>query len=137
MSQPQQTITRTPCPEELRMEFLPNAVGNKFLQYEALTFTFMDKACHEYNGGHWHFYHLSNGGFYMAPNRSDKLEMTWADNFFEGEMSADAAGIAISLMAQNAFAWEVDAGRFTEKYHALLDYASEHEEGALIYRFID
>lgn len=131
------TITKTTCPDEKRMDFLPNNVGSRFLQYEHLTFAFMDKACEQYGGGSWDFHSLSNGGFYMAPKMNSPLKLAWEDNYFEGEMSADAAGICVSLMAQNAFAWEIDPKKFTDRYHALLDYASQHEEAALIYRFID
>lgn len=131
------TITRTECPESLRMEFLPNAVGNQFFRYEQLTFAFMDKACPAYDGGYWNFYSLSNGGFYMALNIDNRLKLQWPDNYFEDEMSADAAGIGVSLMAQNTLACKAPSQRIIEQYYALRDYAAQHEEAAMIYRFID
>lgn len=132
-----QTITRTECPESLRMEFLPNAVGRQFFRYEQLTFAFMDKACPAYDGGYWNYYSLSNGGFYLALNTDERLKLQWPDNYFEDEMSADAAGICVSLMVQNAIAWDTPSQRITDQYYALRDYAAEHEEAAIIYRFID
>ena len=134
------SITRTKCPLEQRLTFLPKNVGQnsgRFLRYEHLTYTFMEKACPDYNGGFWEFYSLSNDGFYIAPDSEDLLKMQWHDNYFDGVMSADAAGICISLMAQSAFAWEVDSAHFGEKFNALRDYAAEHEEAAMIFRFID
>ena len=132
-----ETITKTKCPDDKRLDFLPDQVGNHFLRYENLTYNFMRKACNDYGGGFWDYYSLSNGGFYMVFNTEKSLKMIWEDNYFDAEMSADAAGISISLLAQNAFAWEVEPEKFTTKYHALLDYAAQHEEAALIYRFID
>ncbi|MEO0510820.1 MAG: antirestriction protein [Verrucomicrobiota bacterium] len=140
MSQTIKKITKTECPTGLRMDFLPNAVGGNIVQcvkYEHLTFAFMDKASPDYGSGFWNFYSLSNGGFYMAPEIDGDIRMEWEDNYFEGKMSADAAGISISLLAQNYFAWHVNRERFADKYHQLLDYAAQHKEAPAIYRFID
>lgn len=137
MSQTIKKITKTECPTDLRLDFLPNAVGSRFLQYEHLTFAFMDKASPDYGSGFWNFYSLSNDGFYMAPEIDGELRVAWEDNYFEGKMSADAAGISISLLAQNYFAWHVNRERFADKYHQLLDYAAQHKEAPTIYRFID
>lgn len=133
-------ITRTECPEDKRLNFLPRHIGEdsgQFLHYEHLTFSFLEKASPDYGGGFWSFYNLSNGGFYMAPALERPLRIIWEDNYFDSEMSPDAAGICVSLMAQNAFAWEIDIDRFGEKFHALRDYAAQHEEAHLIYSFID
>ena len=137
MSHKTKHITKTECPHDLRLDFLPQAVGKRFLQYESLTFAFMDKACEAYQGGLWNFYSLSNDGFYLAPDIEGDVHLKWEENYFDGTMSADAAGISISLLAQNALAWEFDPERFSDKYHALLDYAAQHEEAPLIFRFID
>lgn len=132
-------ITRTQCPENLRHEFLPKAVGKYFHRYEMLTLAFMDKACENYDRGYgyWNSYNLSNGGFYMSIRTEDRLKIQWPDNFFKGEMSADAAGIGVSLFAQNALCWEAKSERFNDQFYALRDYAAQHEEASLIFGFID
>lgn len=133
-------ITKTQVQEHLRSEFFPNALGSDsslYVKYENLTYAFLEKASTEYAGGFWDFYNLSNGGFYMAPSTEKTLKMEWLDNYYKGEMSADAAGICMNLMTLNAFAWQISADRFAPKYQALLDYASEHEEAPAIFRFID
>jgi len=130
-------ITKTKCPDNERLDFLPNVIGPRFLQYERLIYTYMDKASKDYHGGFWDYYSLSNGGFYMAYNAEKSLSMSWEDNYFEGVMGADSASIGINLMVQNAFAWEVNAERFTPLYHTLRDFAAQHEEAAFIFRFID
>lgn len=130
-------ITRTQCPDEEKLDFLFNRAGRDFLRYEHLTFAYMDHACEEYVGGSWDFYGLSNDGFYMALRHDKPLQMHWIENAYEGSMSADAAGIAISLMVQNRFAWKVDAQRYGDYFHALRDYAGQHPEAPAIFSFID
>lgn len=130
-------IIKTQCADEDRLDFLPNNVGKHFLRYENLTYDFMRKACKDYSGGFWDYQTLSNGGFYMTFQTDKKLRLVWPDNYFDDEMSADAASICIGLMTQNAFAWHVEPEKFTDKYHALLDYAAQHKEAGLIYAFIN
>lgn len=132
-----ESITKTKCPEDERLDFLPNTIGAKFLHYENLVYQFMSKASDDYNGGFWDYYSLSNGGFYMAYNCDDRMRMEWADNGFQGTMSTDAASICVNLMAQNAFAWQVSADRHGPQFDALRDYAVQHAEAQHILRFID
>ena len=132
-----ENITKKLYPESKRMEFLPKFVGKKFMKYETMIYEYLDCASEDYNGGFWEFYTLSNGGFYMAVESEKRFRMEWPDNYYEGEMSADAASIGVNLFVQNAFAWEVDAERFTDAFHQLRDYAAEHAEAPEIFRFID
>ena len=132
-----ENITRTLCPEHERLEFLPRFVGKQFLRYEMMVYSYLDRASEDYGGGFWNYYTLKNGGWYMAPDTEQRFRMAWPDNYYEGEMSADAAGIGVNLFVQNRFAWEVDAEKFTEAFHRLRDYAAEHAEASEIFRFID
>src|SRR5690554_1257973 len=99
----EEKITATMVSEEGRMAFLPRVAGNQFLKLEGLIFHFMGKLCCDYEGSTWEFYDLSNGGFYLAP-RIEKMYLAWADNYFEGAASGDAAGIIASLFAINTLA---------------------------------
>ena len=130
-------ITEQLVPLHERAGFLPKYGGKHFLHYEMLTYSLMERACESYAGGHWAFYTLSNGGFYMALDHDEPLTLTWPDNYFEGQMSAKAAGIAISLMVQSNLAFEAHGQRFTESFHKLRDYALDHAEASLIFGFID
>lgn len=130
-------ITSRLVPLHERASFLPNHAGKHFLRYESLTYCLMEQACDAYSGGLWTFHTLSNGGFFMAPDMDGRLQISWIDNYYDGEMSAEAAGIGISLMAQSQMAFITNQPRFSEAFHALRDYALEHTEAGQIFRFID
>lgn len=130
-------VTPQLVPLNERAGFLPKHAGHDFLRYEMLTYALMERACEAYSGGHWQFYSLSNGGFFMALDTDEPLELIWPDNYFEGSMSAQAAGIAISLMVQSNLAFGPNGERMAQAFHKLRDYALDHAEASLIFRFID
>lgn len=77
---------------------------------------------------------------YMAPTTPERLRITVAGNEFDGELSADAAGIVATLFALGQLAaTEADDIRdqFVHLFHWLREYAAEHAEARLIFRAID
>lgn len=131
-------ITATEVPDDDRSTFLPTFFGMKhMLLGERLVFGWMEKLSEDYDGGLWSFYTLSNGAYYMAPKRSDKLNVVGPGNFYEGNMSADAAGIVATLYALNNLAWKTQEERFEDLFYALRDYAGDHAEGPKIFGAID
>lgn len=82
-----------------------------------------------YAGGLWHFYALSNGGFYMAP-ASDTIFDISCENGFEGKLSADALGITACLYAYShlAFGEGEFAQTCAQHYHLLRDFMMDHAE---------
>lgn len=108
------------------------------LRLEPTVYGFADRLSGDYSGGYWEFYALSNGGFYMAPS-GDQAFHVICENGYEGNLTADAFGIAVCLyayshlsFAEDAFA-EVCAGQF----HCLRDYALDHAEAGAIMAAID
>lgn len=137
-------IVATRVPEADRLRFLPTYFGPSMLRMlrgEALVFGWMDRLCPAYQGGFWHFYTLSNGGFYMAPEQDGLMQIEVDGNGFAGELSADAAGIIATMFALNQLCAELagtaDADALIDRYHHLGAFASEHAEAAMIYRAID
>jgi hypothetical protein len=61
----------------------------------------------KYSGGYWRFLELGNGGFYMAPQARGRFEIRMEGNGFEGEMSADAAGITACLFVFSHLSFQV------------------------------
>jgi hypothetical protein len=59
-------ITAARVPDEERMNTLPTHFGRHLLNVENATYAWLRELSEEYSGGYWHFYELSNGGFYMA-----------------------------------------------------------------------
>ena len=59
----------------------------------------------------------------------------WPGNYFDGQMSPDAAGIVATLFALNSFAEH--SAVFGEKYVQLYDYIESHPETRMIYATIN
>ena len=127
-----------------RLQFLPAAFGPRamaMLRGEGLVYDWMGRLCPQYEGGYWSFFWLTNGGFYMALAAHDRFRLISPGNGFEGELSADGAGIVATLFALCQLAAENEDNDFGElmakRYHQLREFVGQHPEAALIYRAID
>ncbi len=132
-----QPITANLLPEESRMGFLPAFFGQAMMIGEGLVYCWMRNLSEDYQGGYWDYFKLSNGGFYMAPRTSKTFRVLVAGNYFEGELSADAAGIVATLYALCELANRTASDRIVDLYHLLRDYASEHPDAGQIFAAID
>ena len=119
------------------MGFLPAFFGQAMMIGEGLVYCWMRNLSEDYQGGYWDYFKLSNGGFYMAPRTSKKFRVLVAGNYFEGELSADAAGIVATLYALCELANRTASDRIVDLYHLLRDYASEHPDAGQIFAAID
>lgn len=99
-------------------------------------YAFMRKFSSQYAGGYWN-YELSNGGFYMAPQSDNRFPVNVDGNGFEGEMSADAAGITACLCALSHLPFQTNNEKIAEHYHLLRDFALDHTEASVILAAID
>lgn len=118
----------------------------------------------DYDGGFWNYWIIpqSVGGNvapnsirfttaqtgYIAPEREQSYKMVIPGNYFEAEVSADAAVIIASMMILNWLSWQVaDMGpeyttvckHLIARQDALKDYISiiQHPARELIWRAID
>ncbi|EGI8540421.1 antirestriction protein [Salmonella enterica] len=118
----------------------------------------------DYDGGFWNYWIISQGiGGNVAPNKiiftttqtgyiapagEQRYNMCIPGNYFESEVSADAAGIIATLMIMNWLSWQAaDMGAeyanvckyLVARQDALKDYVSliQHPERGLIWRAID
>jgi len=132
-------ITATPIPEERRLDHADKVFGNYWwLAVEPTVFTFASKLSSEYNGGYWHFYELSNGGFFMAPD-DDSFEVI-SENGWQGTMSGDAFGICSCLYAYSHVSFsgsEELAEVCTRQYHLLREYMFDYKEVRAILAAVD
>ena len=88
---------------------------------------------------------LSNKGKYAYPKSADdSCKVINADNYYQGEMSCEAAGMGLMLMCYSDFAIKMhQLGReddciwFSNLFHKLRDFALGHNESGAILRFID
>nr|WP_230354332.1 antirestriction protein [Lelliottia sp. WAP21] len=117
----------------------------------------------DYDGGYWNYFVIPEGAEgkiaphtyarlkttgYIAPDFEGTYKMCLPGNYFEADVSADAAGIIATLMILNVLSWKTsEMGKqytrtcqlLVERQDALKDYISiiKHPEAHLIYRAID
>jgi len=129
----------TKVPDEDRMDTGPRTFknANHWIRFEGFVYDLLDKLSEDYNGGFWEFFILDNGGFFMSPDQEGLLHIIQPDNYFEGDMSAEAAGITACLYAYSHLSFRYPNGEFGELYHKLLELVYDHPECPLIMGAID
>lgn len=134
---PISVITESIVPEEARLNTLPTLFGRHFLRVEQSIFQWMERLCPEYTGGYWHFYTLSNGGFFMALDTDSRVCIQVEGNGFHRAMSPMAAGVVVCLFAYSHLCFTTRSDEIASHYSALRDYAAQHTEAAKIFAAID
>ena len=132
-------ITNIIIPESGRMAFVDKLFGLHFpMRLEPTIFDMAGRLALEYRGGYWEFNALSNGGFYMSPRSTAVFDVS-SDNGFEGQLSADALGIAACLYAYShlSFGDGAFAETCADQFHLLREYAVGHAEARAIVAAID
>ena len=137
----QNQIAATQVADEYRISFWPQQFGSipQWITLEPHIFGWMDRFCRDYCGGIWNFFTLSNGGAFMAPENENDEKWTLFNsmNGNGAEMSAEAAGIAVCLIAYSHHACRTECDAMTEHYYRLRDYALLHPDCHAIMRIID
>lgn len=132
------SVTATRVPEERRVRTLPAHFGPQhMMRIESAVYDWMRSINPEYRGGFWHFYELSNGGFYMALDTEGPLRCEVDGNGYSGALTADALGIIATLFALSHLSFEISDDRIAEHFHLLRDFAAEHPEASDIFQAID
>ncbi|PVZ82653.1 klcA [Serratia sp. S1B] len=136
---------------EERLMFLPKHFGRYCMTVEDLAFNWMRRlspknesnylthAEAHYDGGEWDFFELSNGGMFLAPNSRKEYRITVHGNYFDGLLTAEAAGIVVTYftLAQLSELPILFSERCAAYYHKLTDYAYKHAEYNKIRAAID
>lgn len=130
-------ITAVEVEKEAMSDVFIKHFGSYAVIVEINIYALMDMLSPDYSGGSWRFYELSNGGFYMVPLELERYRVRCAGNFYDGEMSADAAGITACLFAFSRLSFKPELDYLTEYYHALYDYMDGQEEAGEIMAAID
>ena len=130
-------VTAQRVREEERMQFLPRYAGKRFLLVETAVFRMLAQLSTEYQGGYWHFYTLSNGGFFLAPSAPAHYRLCCDGNGFTGMVSAEAAGLIATAMALSHLSCQFEEERLIEAFYQLRDFASGHAEASSIFRALD
>lgn len=133
-------ITRALVPEDQRLDVTAELFGAHFpLCMEPTIYRIADQIAHDYNGGYWQFWRLSNGGFLMTLE-DDREFAVRCMNYWQGTMSADALGIVACLTAYSLLSFtkgESFARLCAQHYHLLRPYLYDHKEVQAILAAID
>lgn len=123
--------------ERARLGTLPRHFGRHMMLVENTAYDFLRQFASQYQGGYWHFYELSNGGFYMAPEMPS-MKFSVPSNGFEGQLSADAAGITVCLFTFSHLSFQVSNSEvFSRHFHRLRDFALGHQQTGQIFAAVD
>jgi len=130
-------ITASIVPAEQRMDFLPKHFGARaMMKFEMSVYDWMGKLCPSYRGGYWNYVELSNGGAFMYPTGVDAFEFLVEGNGFNGNVSAEVAGIIATTFALNGMLWQ-GWDSLNAKYELLLEFIGEHPDAMTIRRALD
>ena len=123
-------------PDDARIHTLPRHFGWHMLAVEDAAYRWMRRLAPKYAGGYWHFYELSNGGFYMAPECGPLL-LRVEGNGYERLMTSQAAGITACLFAFSHLSFRIPDEVISSHYYRLRDFALQHQEAGAILAAID
>lgn len=126
--------------DEARMGILPKYAGRRMIFVEASVFDFMRKLTDgQYTGGYWHMFELpGESGFFMVPDTErEDFDVLWPDNFYQGKMSPEAAGITACLYAFSHVAHATGDEKIEDLFYALREFAMGHPEAGEIMGAID
>jgi hypothetical protein len=131
-------VTNTLVPDDERVGALRDLFGILHFLFEPRVYDWMGYLSADYRGGYWHYYRLSNGGFYMAPADEKSFHIVNPCNGFGGDLSADGAGIAVCCFVLSNLCFEYQTNSvFADRFLQLRAYIFRHAEGADILRLID
>ena len=130
-------ITARRIPDRRRANFVGKLFGISFVYFESFVFDTAGSLSTAYDGGHWTFFALSNGGFFMAPDSPAKFPVA-AFNGYEGELSAQAFGIACCLSSLSMLSFNPQFSQNCARhYHLLRDFMLSHAEAQQILCVLD
>lgn len=126
-------------PDERRLDFLPAPFGRSLLIVaENAVYSFMERLSPlDYRGGFWDFYEHDGTPLFMAPKSKSRFRITGEITGFQGEVSAEAAGIIAMLFTFSHLSFQYRSDRLPEGYGRLYHYCADHPEASEIFQAID
>ncbi|MQW87014.1 antirestriction protein [Sinorhizobium saheli] len=129
----------TIVPEERRPEFLPTLFGRSLMIVaENAVYSFMERLSPlDYGGGFWDYYEHEGKPLFLAPQSRSRFRITGEITGFQGEVSAEAAGIIATLFGFSHLSFQYQSEHLSEGYGRLYAYSADHPEAAEISQAID
>ncbi len=126
-------------PETRRMEFLPGLFGRKLMLVgERTVYQLMSwLAPEDYTGGMWRFHERGRQPLFLSPDTEKRFRISCETNGYQGEVSAEAAGIIATLFALSHLSFRHEADQLADGYARLYAFAGDHAEAGEIFGAID
>ncbi len=131
-------------PNNQRMNFLPYLFSRDYLNGELNIYAYAARYIEGYSGGMWQFCKLPNGGGYLAPTCKERYDICNPENWYNGTMSAEAAGIFITSLVLNHRCWlhyhndeEELSQHYVNRFEQLREFIQTHPERAEIQAALD
>ncbi|MET3523810.1 antirestriction protein [Mesorhizobium abyssinicae] len=126
-------------PDERRLEFLPTLFGRSLLTVaENAVYSFMKRLSPlDYCGGFWDFYEHNGKPLFMAPRSKSRFRITGGLTGYQGDVSAEAAGIIATLFSFSHLSFQYQSKHLSEGYGRLYAYSADHPEASEIFQAID
>ncbi|MCM0752673.1 antirestriction protein [Brucella pseudogrignonensis] len=140
MSAPETTAcVATLVPEHRRETFLPTLFGlQRLIIAENTLYNLMGwLSPRDYGGGFWDFYELEGKPLYLVPTSRPRYRIACDTNSYEGDVSADAAGIIATLFTFSHLSFKYQSDHLAEGYNRLYAFAAAHAEAPEIFQAID
>ncbi|VXD06754.1 Antirestriction ArdB family protein [Enterobacterales bacterium 8AC] len=116
--------------------FSPDSAQLYMMKFTEMCCAYARQFSQDYAGGLWQLYTQSDGGFFVCPQTEKTYRIEVVSNYYQGEMSAQALGMTVSLYALCVLA-ESEHDFLIESYHRLRAFAVRHPEWAAIGAAID
>ena len=129
----------TLVPEARRMEFLPGLFGRRLMLVgERTVYQFMSwLAPEDYTGGMWRFHEQDCQPMFLSPETDKRFRISCETNGYQGEVSAEAAGIIATLFALSHLSFQHESDVLADAYLRLYAFAGDHPEAGEIFKAID
>lgn len=129
----------TLVPESRRTEFLPGLFGRKLMLVgERTVYQFMSwLAPDDYTGGMWRFHEQGGQPLFLSPETDKRFRICCETNGYQGEVSAEAAGIIATLFALSHLSFQHESDVLADAYLRLYAFAGDHPEAGEIFKAID
>ncbi|WP_119258532.1 antirestriction protein [Shinella zoogloeoides] len=126
-------------PDEARQDFLPTLFGRSHLLVaENAVYAWMERLSPlDYRGGSWDFFEHESKPLFLAPRSRTRFRITGDVTCFQGEVSAEAAGIIATMFAFSHLSFQFQSDRLVEGYERLHAYSADHPEASEIFQAID
>ncbi|MDC5711138.1 antirestriction protein [Vibrio europaeus] len=127
-------ITPSILNQEQRLNFFPS-ITKQYIHFESAIYHFFRLFCGDYDGGFWEFVELDNGGKFLFPKGEKTWNISNPYNHASFELSAEAAGVCITLVTYSFYAmtaWEKgdqeEVDKLAKLEQQLYQYAMQLDE---------